>query len=139
MKKAFGWWLGVVLIVNVCAGCATNYSEVVRFTPTHPWDARSAAQIHADVATLLPFELAPGDFVVNKGFDGPSCWVCFGDDAKTGTFLEIMRQHRAEWKVTSVGHLRTASRPVFGLSVEPGSFLESSASMDSSGRVVTQK
>ncbi|MDA0576599.1 MAG: hypothetical protein O3B24_00705 [Verrucomicrobia bacterium] len=111
--------LFVALAVTFCSGCATNYSDVVRFTPSQAWDSRTSAELHADVNADMPFEIAPGDFVANKGFDGPSCWVCLSDDKKTSQLLKTLRRN-GDWKVTSVSQVRTDCRPMFGLAREPG-------------------
>ncbi len=123
-------YLFLAIAACLCTGCASNYSKVVRFTPSTPWDSRGAAQLHADVNALMPFEVAPGDFVSNKGFDGPSCWVCLGDNQKTDAFVKTLK-HSPAWKVTAISSVRTDCRPMFGLASEPGSMVD--------GRTVTEQ
>jgi hypothetical protein len=112
--------LAAGVAVTICTGCATNYTAMMRVTPTQAWDSRSADELFMDLNRAAPFPVAAGDFVINKANDGPSCWICLDDPAKTKLLLKSLRSN-PDWKVTSVGKVNRQSRTLFGLAPEAGS------------------
>jgi len=115
--------LGIMAIAGVFffTGCATNYSDMVRFTPADEFDSRSAVELFDDLNQVMPFPIDSGDFVVNKGLDGPSCWVTFEDGKRTRMLIEVL-ESTPEWKLTSIGSVRKDHRALFGLSARPGEY-----------------
>ena len=70
----------------------------------------------------MPFQIEPGDFVMSNRLDGPSCWVCLGDDEKTDTFVKVVKANPS-WKYRSSGQVNVKARSLFGLAPEPGAYL----------------
>ena len=95
---------------------------MVRFTPTEPRDPRSEEELYRDINSIMPFEIEPGDFVMNKRLEGPSCWVSFGDEEKTKVFVKALKSS-PDWRYCSSGQILKTARASFGLAPEPGSYL----------------
>ncbi len=121
MKMKYGFLGAVVAFcVVIGSGCATNQSAMVRITPSRDWDPRTADELYRDLNRVAPVPIPAGDFVVNKGMTGPSCWVGLGDPQHTRTLLRALKNH-PDWVVSSVGQMPPSARPLFGLAAEPGS------------------
>jgi hypothetical protein len=102
-------------------GCATHYSDMVRFTPAEEFDSRSAVELFDDLNRVMPFSIDSGDFVVNEACDGPSCWVSFQDGKRTRMLLEVL-ESSPEWKLSTIGFVRKEHRALFGLNAQPGEY-----------------
>lgn len=120
--KISPWIQGVFVAICVImgSGCATPYADIVRITPRDAWDPRTADQLYRDLTRTIPVPIPPGDFVVNKANDGPSCWISLGDADQTDALVKALRRSDA-WTITSIGQINTSVRPMFGLAPEPGS------------------
>jgi len=112
-----------LLAVVICTGCASKYDSMVRFAPSENYDPRTETQLFRDVNSIMPFHVSRGDFVVNKGMQGPSCWVSFGDTKRTRILLAVLDAD-PEWKVTQMGSVLRSGRSHFGLHPEPGEYSE---------------
>ncbi|MDA0990956.1 MAG: hypothetical protein O3A51_09420 [Verrucomicrobia bacterium] len=116
-----------LLVVAICTGCATQYSEMVRFSPAEPHDPRTEEQLYRDFNAIMPFQVEPGDFVMSPRLEGPSIWVCFGDAQKTKVLRKVLASN-PDWVYCSTGQVNNNSRKLFGLASEPGQYLAGIAS-----------
>ena len=96
---------------------------MVRFTPAGEFDPRSPEELFDDFNQIMPFPIDAGDFVVNAGMEGPSCWVSFGEGKRTRVLLQVLESTPA-WQVSTIGSVRKDCRAMFGLSAKPGVYDE---------------
>lgn len=111
--------LFVAICVSLGTGCATQYTAMVRVTPRDAWDPRTSDQLYRDLTRTAPVAIPPGDFVVNKANDGPSCWIALGDARQTDKLVRALRNSN-EWTVTSVAKVNASARRNFGLAANAG-------------------
>lgn len=103
-----------VVAVTFCTGCATKYSDMVRFVPADRAGAGYADQLFDAVNTSVPFEISRGDFVVNHSEDGQTCWVVLGDARRTKDLIACLKKS-PEWRYSRTSSVRTSARSYFGL------------------------
>ena len=104
-----------VLVVTFCTGCATKYSDMVRFLPSDRYSAGDADKLFFEINRTSPFEISRGDFKVSHSEDGQTCWVALGDSKRSEALVSFLKKSRS-WEYSSTGSVRTTARKNFGLS-----------------------